>query len=385
MSNEWSTKVGIILEKAVESVKKITGKKVNKARLDLICLMILSMSVSRSVQFGEIADKMETDALEDSNVRRIQRFMSSFSLDYEWVQCLIIMLLPDKAKVRLSIDRTEWKFGEQSHNVLVISAYTHGVGIPIWFECLDNKGGNSSTDDRIYVLLKCIEGLGKERIKCIMGDCEFIGMDWIRFLMEEGIDFYFDIRSNQYFTYKDIRHQISEYMKSRQKTVLNKVEIFGYELGLSLKRLEISKKGKQKEILAIVTNKIASQALSNYRSRWSIEVLFESLKTRGFNLEDTHLKDPTRLRKLFALVSIAFTLCFLVGLALDRKKPIPVKSHGYKAKSFFRNGLDFMRKALKINKKQNILIDISNNVNYIIQFILTLLEYNFFRLKKIVM
>ena len=203
--------------------------------------------------------------------------------------------------------------------------------------------------------------------------------------MEEGIDFYLDIRSNQYFTYENKRYQISEYMKNRQKTALNKVGIFGHELGLSMKRLPISKKGKRKEILAIVTNKNASQALSNYRNRWSIEVLFESLKTRGFNLEDTHLKDPIRLRKLFALVSIAFTLCFLVGLALDRKKPIPMKNHGYKAKSFFRHGLDFMRKALKNNKQQNVIIDISNNINYVIQFIFTLLKYNFFRLKKIVM
>jgi hypothetical protein len=54
----------------------------------------------------------------------------------------------------------------------VISVYTHGVGIPIWFECLDNEGGNSDSDDRAYVLLSCIKHMGKERIKCIIGDCE---------------------------------------------------------------------------------------------------------------------------------------------------------------------------------------------------------------------
>jgi len=35
--------------------------------------------------------------------------------------------------------------------------------------------------------------------------------------------------------------------------------------------------------------------------------LFGALKSRGFNLEDTHLKEPERLTRLLALLAIAFT------------------------------------------------------------------------------
>jgi transposase len=87
-----------------------------------------------------------------------------------------------------------------------------------------------------------------------------------------------------------------------------------------MKRQQPSKKGKRKSILAIVTNTKAAHALSNYRNRWRIEVLFESLKTRGFNLEDTHIDEPIRLRKLFALCAIAFVFCFLTGLMADKIK-----------------------------------------------------------------
>ena len=37
--------------------------------------------------------------------------------------------------------------------------------------------------------------------------------------------------------------------------------------------------------------------------RWQIETLFGCLKTRGFNFEDTHLRDASRLSKMMGPVS----------------------------------------------------------------------------------
>jgi len=36
---------------------------------------------------------------------------------------------------------------------------------------------------RMYVLLKCIEILGKDHIHSIIADSEFIGTEWIKFLV----------------------------------------------------------------------------------------------------------------------------------------------------------------------------------------------------------
>ncbi len=46
-----------------------------------------------------------------------------------------------------------------------------------------------------------------------------------------------------------------------------------------------------------------------YRRRWTIEACFQSFKSRGFDLESTHLKHLAKLKKLVALVSIAFAMC----------------------------------------------------------------------------
>ena len=81
-----------------------------------------------------------------------------------------------------------------------------------------------------------------------------------------------------------------------------------------------------------------------YRKRWSIEVCFQNMKRRGFNLEDTHLQDDEKLKKLVALVSIAYAFCASLGIYYHQKvEKIRKKNHGYKANSFVRKGIDLIQ------------------------------------------
>ncbi|MGY6696142.1 MAG: transposase, partial [Roseinatronobacter sp.] len=47
--------------------------------------------------------------------------------------------------------------------------------------------------------------------------------------------------------------------------------------------------------------------ISLYRKRWGIECMFADAKTRGLNLEDTHITDPTKLATLLVLIALAVT------------------------------------------------------------------------------
>lgn len=372
-SKELRTNISELFKKSIKSIEQLYKIKLNKNRTDFMELVVLGLVNSRSVQFGEIADKMEGEASTDSKQRRIQHFIGEYGLNYEFIACFLLVLLPQTGRLKLCIDRTEWEFGGQNHNILVLTAYSHGVGIPIWFEVLDNDGGNSHTDDRIYTMMKIIELLGKKRIKCVVGDCEFIGKDWIKWLIKERIRFYIDVRTNQQIVHKGKKYVISHILQHHKTKILNKVWIFEAELGLALK----ANNRTGKKCLAVVTNHEPSQSLQNYADRWSIEVLFASIKTKGFDLEATHLKCPIRLRKLFALVSMAFAVCFLIGVVSHRMKPIKTKNHGYKANSFFRHGLNILRQSLKKNSK----LDFDN----IIKKIIHIIQLNSYIIQKIVM
>lgn len=372
--NEDHAKIAEFFENALQSVQELYSKPIHGQRNNFLKLLIPAIICAKSVQYQAIAAEIEGDVQEASKIRRIHNFLSSYELDYEFVALFLIFMLPRKGKVRLCLDRTEWSFGNCTHNILTVTAYTHGVGIPIWFECVAPNGGCSDEDDKIYMLMKCVELLGKTRIKCVIGDSEFIGEKWISYLHSEGIIFYIDIRSNQYFDYKGQRWTVTQWMRGRYKSELCGMKIYGLLLNLGIKRQKLSKNAKKKAFLAIITNELTTNGvLSVYQNRWSIEVFFQSIKGRGFNLEGTHIQDPLKIRRLFAVLCMAFILSFLIGLQVDKVRPIPIKKHGYKTNSFFRAGCDFIRQAIH---KRSIILQGAKIFTTINAFFVTFIQTN---------
>jgi hypothetical protein len=67
------------------------------------------------------------------------------------------------------------------------------------------------------------------------------------------------------------------------------------------------------ELLLVVSPQFNANAIQDYALRWEIETLFSCLKGRGFNLENTRLTDPRRVKKLIAVLAISFCWCYLTG------------------------------------------------------------------------
>ncbi|MCY7283455.1 MAG: transposase [Cyanobacteria bacterium CAN_BIN43] len=95
-----------------------------------------------------------------------------------------------------------------------------------------------------------------------------------------------------------------------------------------------------------MSNHRPHQAIADYGKRWGIETLFGCLKTRGSCLDSTHLKDPERLSRMIALLTIALCWAFLAGEWLAQQQAILIKKHRRKAKSIFRYGFDHLRRIL---------------------------------------
>ena len=285
-STEYEAKLQEILEKQLSFCFSTSSDTISSSRLDFLSLFLIALMSAKNVQYESVASQMAGEALEESKVRRIQRFMADFEMDYMCVAHFLLSMLPNKKKLRLCLDRTEWEFGETTHNILVLSVYTHGTCIPLWFEPVNKNGGCCDVNDKMYMILQCLELVGAERIGSLMGDSEFIGEEWIRFLIKNKITFYLDIRGNQYFSYQQKRYSVEGYMQGKHKAELRNVCIFGQTLHLGIKRQKPCEKKKRKAFLAMVTNEAKAKGiLQMYRKRWAIEVMFQSFKQRGFNIE----------------------------------------------------------------------------------------------------
>ena len=93
--------------------------------------------------------------------------------------------------------------------------------------------------------------------------------------------------------------------------------------------------------LIVVSNRPAQQALEVYQRRWQIEVLFEALKSRGFNFEQTRLREAKRLETLGGVLAVAFCWAWRHEI-----KPITLKTHQRPTTSLFRYGFDAIRQAV---------------------------------------
>jgi hypothetical protein len=102
------------------------------------------------------------------------------------------------------------------------------------------------------------------------------------------------------------------------------------------------------ELLILISNEPSLEMIAEYRRRWQIETLFGCLKSRGFNLEQTHLQEPERLEKLLGLLALTLCWSWLAGEKVCQTKSIVVKKHGCRAKSVFRVGLDYLEQMFRV-------------------------------------
>ena len=101
------------------------------------------------------------------------------------------------------------------------------------------------------------------------------------------------------------------------------------------------------ELLILASSQQPEGALNRYIHRWEIETLFACLKGRGFRFESTRLTAQDRIENMMAVLAIAFAWAHKMGDWLHtERKAITVKRHQRLAISYFRYGLDWIRRAL---------------------------------------
>ena len=118
------------------------------SRIKFFGLLICSLCITQTVNFQKLAVCLDSAAMISSNMRRIQRFFSEFEIDFDLISRLIYKLLPEQPPYKLSMDRTNWKFGVVHINILMLSVVYKGVALPLIWTLLP-KAGNYNTPQKL--------------------------------------------------------------------------------------------------------------------------------------------------------------------------------------------------------------------------------------------
>lgn len=313
------------------------------ARVGFIVRFVMAVIVVRGVTLSTVASALNPKVLPESNEKRLKRFFSKVELEGQSVAGLLLALLPIKDKLVLTLDRTTWELGANPINILMLGVAYKGLAFPLLWVLLD-KRGNSDTDERLALLDRLLLRVSARRIEVIVADREFTGQAWFKGLEKRHLSFVMRVRNNTLIGSKGrtrSAQQRYDHLNTQERYVCPKrCQVFGLRLFLAVT------KSRDGELVVLVCNADPKKALVRYAQRWQTETLFSALKSRGFNLENTHITDTDRLDKLLALLALAFTWAHLVGEWCYAQRPLKLKAHGYLPKSFFKRGLDALRSAI---------------------------------------
>lgn len=327
-----------------------------KSRLETLCLLLLGMIGARTVNLTHIATERPTRARVASTCRRLQRFFQHVILPEDWAVGLVIALIGNPRPWYLCLDRTNWKIGQTDVNILVLAVVTARFRVPLMWTLLSHSG-NSTTAQRIALMKRYLAHFDPDTVRMLLADREFIGQEWFAFLMEQRIPFTIRMKQEQIIRVEGRDLSLRSWL-SRCKGVRGFAAVLPGRAGHPDLNLHFgARRINGGELLVVACSHPGSGAriLRLYRKRWFIECLFADSKTRGLNLEDTRLTLPRKLSLLIAICAIAVALlCHAAARLLGQKYP-PRKKHGYCAKSWFRTGLDELRRYLRASQNTPII------------------------------
>src|SRR5262245_57861898 len=160
----------------------------NKARIKFVARFLLALYAMRTINLSILSTAFSGHAKEESNYKRLQRFLREFEMPYAELALFIVKLLGVAGPYTLALDRTNWNVGAVDLNILMLSIVYRGIGIPVVWIVL-SKSGASDTSERTTVMEIFLDLFGAQKVTCLLGDREFVGSEWFRFLKRHRIKF----------------------------------------------------------------------------------------------------------------------------------------------------------------------------------------------------
>jgi hypothetical protein len=322
------------------------------SRLTNLALLMLGLYRGRSVHLSRIASRIPSRARKVCTTERLRRFLSNPAVKVElWYAATAQTLLQRAAVngwVHFIIDSSKIGFGQQ---LLMVSLAYGRRSLPIAWRWIPYKRGHSTTQQQL-ALLRVVKGLVPVGVQAsLVGDCEFG-----RPLLLEELDHW----GWQYALRQPGDHLIwpssaSDWLRLDWIHLLPNVPHWLTHTLLTAENayptsLVLYHQSGQREAWFLATNCACPRAaIRLYRRRMWIEEMFGDMKTNGFDVEATHLRDSQRLDRLMLALALLYVWFIALGEYLIRTgQTALVDRKDRRDLSLFRLGFDFLDRLLDL-------------------------------------
>lgn len=157
---------------------------------------LVALLTARKISLHHVAQLMPGEQNPEANRQQIRRSLDHETLAADSLTKVLASLSPQTPWV-LALDRTEWKRGRATVNLLVLAVVVHGCAVPLLRTVMPACGAGD-TSERQELMRRFLALFGKQRIKYLTADREFIGREWIGWLLTEKIPLRIRIKTCEY-------------------------------------------------------------------------------------------------------------------------------------------------------------------------------------------
>ncbi len=302
-----------------------------------------------SVHLSKVANRIPGEAVTGSKTRRMERIVDNQRIDVrEWYAPIAKQWLRAAAQtvgeIRLILDSTKIGFGYQ---LLLVSLAFRRRAVPIAWCWLKGPKGHSSAATQVALLQQVKDWLPEGVPVVLVGDTEFEAGEVIQ--KAEKWDWSYALRqkpNNQVFVdgqWQDFGRLATH---PGQSTWLESVPLT-LKNGLSTNLLIYWAMGEERPWLLATNLPSRAATLRAYRRRMWIDNSFGDLKSNGFDLESSHLRDAERLSRLTLAVVLLYVWFLAVGQRVIKNgwRPL-VDRKDRRDLSIFQIGLRFVERCI---------------------------------------
>ena len=336
----------------------------NKHHTKILSLIIFSILSSNSINYNNIASNLFSNALHDSSLKRIKRFINNKNFDINKFYSSFIhhIIAHFKSKHYNSVDISfDHCFISRKWIILVFSLRIGKTGIPLWFKSFKYEENTNAFDfEQIKEGIDFIFNLFSGFTINLLADRGFFSIKTFSYINSLPNVFYF-IRSKGDILIRPTHGKLfgnTLFLKdipinmNRSKYFFNAYitkKEFAANVAISMGSLS-----NDDDNWYIITNANPKTAIRQYNKRFgSIETIFKNAKSNGFYLEETGVKSLFAFNNIFGLVSICISWMVTIGSYVNKNKlnkyvgaVKKVKNRYIRILSLFNTGMVWFKKSL---------------------------------------
>jgi len=288
----------------------------NQARhLNTLASMITGIVLSKSSQLPKMAAKVPGRIQDESQTKQFSRWVQNEQVTASvyflpFVQPLLAVLARQHPLVLVMDGSTVGR----GCVALMVSLLYHRRALPIAWVVVEGKKGHFPEDTHVALIHKVHTLIPPDARVVFLGDGEFDGTDLQATL--DGWGWHYVCRTAKNIQIQTQGHELSlEELGVREgQRIFRKGVLFTQEAYGPVMVIALWERGYAEPIYLVSNMTSVQQACQGYRRRMTIETFFSDQKSRGFQLDKSHLSDPQRLARLMVATGLAYVWMIYLGV-----------------------------------------------------------------------